>query len=128
MNVSFREKKPKQTNLQFDKAKNCENPNEMEPRLVLLLTTSYVLISNFLESDTSERKQKKSASKSVPNGIVEFTDEDIAGRQNLTKPCPLPKSITDEFPGGVINIGVYACDGRIVDPIYPVVPLATSFE
>ena len=128
MNVSFREKKPKQTNLQFDKAKNCKNPNEMEPRLVLLLITSHVLSSNFLDSDTSERKQKKSASKSVPNGIVEFTDEDIAGRQNLTKPCPLPKSITDEFPGGVINIGVYACDGRIVDPIYPVVPLATSFE
>ena len=79
-------------------------------------------ISNFIEiSIPPKPKPKTLVSKSVLDQLV----EDIASPECLTTLCSLPKSIKDEFPGGVINMGVYAGDGRIVDPIYPVIPRVT---
>ena len=80
------------------------------------------MTSNLIKINTSPKSKPKTlVSKSVLDQLV----EDIASPECLTKPCSLPKSIKDEFPGGVINMGVYAGDGRIVDPIYPVIPRVT---
>ena len=55
-------------------------------------------------------------------------DEKAVEHQNLTTLLPLPKCITDEFPGGVINFAVCAGSDTIVDPIYSSTPIYPKFN
>ena len=56
------------------------------------------------------------------------SDQDKISRdKNLAELYPLPKSITDEFPGGVINIGIHASSGLIVELFYPWSPNFSEF-
>ena len=72
-------------------------------------------LSNFIflvgKSITADKNSETSTQKGLLDQLASSDEEHELGEVGvLTKLCPLPKSILQEFPGGVINIGLLSDD------------------